>query len=717
MRQLLAAAILLLIMSNAFSQGWVASSRLSSPNDITYIQSRIDQDQNIYIFGSFSGVLSSGSVEVSSNGGRDYFLSKFNSDGNPLWISSIGGENDEDLTGGMTLSKDQEIILTGGFSDTIFTDTEDTLVSKGGFDIFLSRYSQEGDEIWMKSVLKGRNLQRATHLSIDNDNNLILVGQFKDSTLFNDAIAPAIDNQNLHGFYSSFSSLDGTLNWWKAIESLNSKEGVYLTKCISSKDQIILIGSFADSVVIDNDTIVSRDASRDAFILNSSISGSVNWVNFISGSLDEEAHSLLIDENDNIYVSGHYASPFLKTDFDTPDSLFTESNMGGTDLFMSKYSVDGQLDWLFTTGGSGDEKISESELFGDQIIVSGYYSDSLLWGDYTVTTRGTADKDLFMGYMGTDGAYNYIKTLTGTGNSHEESKGTVHISDDQGYGFIYSNSTYLKLGDDILSSPNSKFHITLGIMGCKILSIDYVSSDDVETCPGDSTGSIQVFASGGFGAPYAYSIDAGEVFTYNSSTISGLPKGIYQVAVMDREKCKLSGPTVQIMEPDPLVIEVISTADITLNSDGLIVVAAQGGTSPYSYTLLPDGEPQGYGTFIFSPGDQGAYVVEMNDGKLCGPVRTDTIRIRYLTGIDNLEGKTFLVFPNPATDIVTVELQIDAAEVNLEVVSLTGQVVMRKQAFTSGGELREAIDVSDLARGMYMLRVNGETLKSAIVVH
>ncbi len=92
------------------------------------------------------------------------------------------------------------------------------------------------------------------------------------------------------------------------------------------------------------------------------------------------------------------------------------------------------------------------------------------------------------------------------------------------------------------------------------------------------------------------------------------------------------------LEPDPLVIEVISTANITLNSDGLIVVGAQGGTSPYTYTLLPDGEPQGYGTFIFSPGDQGFYVVEMNDGNLCGPVRTDTIVMRYVTGINDIEG-------------------------------------------------------------------------------
>jgi len=98
-------------------------------------------------------------------------------------------------------------------------------------------------------------------------------------------------------------------------------------------------------------------------------------------------------------------------------------------------------------------------------------------------------------------------------------------------------------------------------------------------------------------------------------------------------------------------------------------------------------------------------------------VMTDTIEIYYL--IDGLSEETLMtlrVYPNPASNLVNVEMQLDAAEVNIEVVSLMGQIVMRKEAFTSGGELRETLDVSDLAKGMYMLRVNGQTLKSSIVV-
>ena len=246
--------------------------------------------------------------------------------------------------------------------------------------------------------------------------------------------------------------------------------------------------------------------------------------------------------------------------------------------------------------------ISESELKEDSIIVSGYFSDTLIWGDAIVKTRGESDKDLFLGYMDTSGAFKRIKTLTGSGNSHEESKATLHSGSNNGYGMIYSNASLLQVGDDIITSPQNKFQITLGILGCKTISIDYLEVKDVLICSGDTTGSIQVFASGGFGGPYRCSIDPEDEFKYYNSTISNLPEGIYHISVMDREFCQQSGPTAQILEPDPLVIEVISKSDISADADGFLVIGALGGTSPYTYTLLPNGETQTFGTFIFPLG-------------------------------------------------------------------------------------------------------------------
>ena len=56
------------------------------------------------------------------------------------------------------------------------------------------------------------------------------------------------------------------------------------------------------------------------------------------------------------------------------------------------------------------------------------------------------------------------------------------------------------------------------------------------------------------------------------------------------------------------------------------------------------------------------------------------------------------------------------SECHIEVLSLTGQIVSSRTAFTNGGELNEVMDLSHVASGMYMLRVNGQTLRSGIIV-
>jgi len=191
------------------------------------------------------------------------------------------------------------------------------------------------------------------------------------------------------------------------------------------------------------------------------------------------------------------------------------------------------------------------------------------------------------------------------------------------------------------------------------------------------------------------------------------------VVVIDQKNCTGVGPVVTVGQPDSLRIELISSSDITNEADGSIVVAATGGTTPYTFTLLPDNLIQGFGTYTFQPGDSGRYVVQVNDAKNCGPVETDSIDIMdfYGVGFEDISELEVRMFPNPASRMITLEMPLEEAEVTLEIMSLTGQVLMSRQVYPSGGVLREDIDVSDLSRGMYMVRVNGKTLRSGIVVN
>ena len=75
------------------------------------------------------------------------------------------------------------------------------------------------------------------------------------------------------------------------------------------------------------------------------------------------------------------------------------------------------------------------------------------------------------------------------------------------------------------------------------------------------------------------------------------------------------------------------------------------------------------------------------------------------------------MYPNPSSGVITLEMPFEGPEATLEVLSLTGQVMLSRQAFSNGGMINETIDLSELSKGMYMIRVDGQSLNSGVVLN
>lgn len=103
------------------------------------------------------------------------------------------------------------------------------------------------------------------------------------------------------------------------------------------------------------------------------------------------------------------------------------------------------------------------------------------------------------------------------------------------------------------------------------------------TCNNDNTGAIQVVANGGTGT-YTFSSDGGGSFQAGQA-FSGLAAGNYDIIVQDAEGCE-ADETITIDEPDPLTATVTPT-DALCNGDcdGEVDIAANGGTTPYTYSI------------------------------------------------------------------------------------------------------------------------------------
>ena len=128
-------------------------------------------------------------------------------------------------------------------------------------------------------------------------------------------------------------------------------------------------------------------------------------------------------------------------------------------------------------------------------------------------------------------------------------------------------------------------------------------------CKDGNDGSATLTAGGGT-SPYLYSWDTNPVQTNTVAT--GLAAGTYTATVSDTNNCSTSA-SVNITEPDSMLLFITEINANCGNPDGAASVVATGGTPPYSYLWSPGGITNDSITGIFS----GIYTVIVTDSNGC----------------------------------------------------------------------------------------------------
>ena len=111
---------------------------------------------------------------------------------------------------------------------------------------------------------------------------------------------------------------------------------------------IYVTGSFLSDTLILDSTILKTNGNQDLFLAKYSPLGKILWARSIGGIGDEKGLSLAIDSKENIFVTGCFSASFKY------DSL-NITNKGLWDIFIVKYDSTGNLRWVKTAGGKGDD--------------------------------------------------------------------------------------------------------------------------------------------------------------------------------------------------------------------------------------------------------------------------------------------------------------------------------------------------------------------------
>jgi len=205
-------------------------------------------------------------------------------------------------------------------------------------------------------------------------------------------------------------------------------------------------------------------------------------------------------------------------------------------------------------------------------------------------------------------------------------------------------------------------------------------------------------------APYYFSASTGEVTVQypTSWSISGLSPGSYSIQVTDAALCNFTQGTV-LTSPNGITSVVINTQGSTCSSSGgTISVAVNGGTTPYTYTLIyPNGDTLNVANTqtnqLFSNLYSGTYTVSVTDASGCYYMDEVTL---YATNTFTISTETTGTTCNQSNGYITVT-KTDGGQPPFDY-SLDGLVNILDTS-------QSAVTFNNVSAGQHTITVNDNT--------
>ncbi|MBL7038960.1 MAG: SBBP repeat-containing protein [Pirellulaceae bacterium] len=338
----------------------------------------VDAVGNSYVTGHFqSPEFHIGDRTFTNRGDYDYFVAKFDVDGNFQWAHDGGGKG-YDYGHGIAVTPTGDAYVTGSFSGAV-TLGEATSPSAKGKSVFVVMYDTDGQLKW--SRLAGNDQGQSGHN--------IAVGPGGDCYV--SGYVSGVVQLSGHEFGSPTSvkdifvarlTADGEFIW--ARTAGGESDGLSTGVAVDGQGNCYLTGMFTSKAVFGTATLVSA-GEYDVFVARFDADGKPAWAYSGGGEKIDYGLGVATDSFGNCYVTGEF----------TDDVRFMGqhlSGLGGRDLYVARYSPHGELDWLEVMGGAhSDLSYAVTVDGGGSCFLSGAFSPGTQYRSHKLTSRGSND--------------------------------------------------------------------------------------------------------------------------------------------------------------------------------------------------------------------------------------------------------------------------------------------------------------------------------------
>lgn len=288
-----------------------------------------DTAGNIYMAGAFNSFkLRLGSYtlnNVSSNTYTDGYISKLDTNGNVLWASRFGNRGSE-YVNDIAIDKVGNAFVTGYYMGMSPHLQPDTIFPFVRFDeIYLLKYNANGVLQWGQNAGGGNN-DRSFSVSLDKDENPLIVGYLWGVTYFEGQQIPVTGNQ-IAAFMAKYHTSMGQLQWVKRYSGFAFNDIVHDTT-----GNMYLAGSYNAGTTVFDTVNLPATATSMPMVLCFDTTEAAVWAKL------NTQQSSLTKLSTNSDASMMYASGTYGPGFTWVDSV-QYSNAGGTDVLLAQLAL------------------------------------------------------------------------------------------------------------------------------------------------------------------------------------------------------------------------------------------------------------------------------------------------------------------------------------------------------------------------------------------
>ena len=584
------------------------------------------------------------------------FIAKYNPEGKVIWAKSFGGSYGAKIK----LDGDGNLIIAGNFDS--FSVTIDTiqLINHGSSDVFLAKLDTAGNVIWAKSIY-GNAYESCYDIAVDNNNDILMLG-YGDSLIHFDSLTM------------------GNVGYWSFLVKYNTsgnpiwvKEQIAIGLNTDRNNNIFLIGNFSgQGVPFGNDTLNSINSYLDIFIAKLNPLGNILWAKSFGGIYNDEGICIKIDSLGNIYIAGQFGSPYITFSADT---IYNNGMIPYRDVFCAKLDSSCNAIWATSFGGVDHDFVHDIDLdHAINVCLTGSIGGMPPCDAFLLKYDSIGNIDWYKitgGYPG--GAIGYGLACNNIGGIYVTGyAGATAIFDSFVITGISSSNFFLSKTDTICGIP--------------------ISVNNPAICKGDT---INLIATGASSYTWSNSDTGSTISVYPSSTTT------YTVTGTDGICRGYAFATVSV-NPTPIIHQ---------NGDTLVSNIANGN----QWYIEPGGLVAGATNQTYVPVVNGYYYVIVTDTNGCISDSSNHIYYNNVSADDLRNNSVIIISPNPTHDKFTITNTSTQKQTFISIFNIQGQQM--KQAQFKNQTTNE-LDVSDLAKGIYVARVqceNGVVNKKLVI--